>query len=137
MRRLPHLINNRNHREQVHKRLSTLPIVDQTNLRLRLRVDTILQVQNRTVVAVLALDARGHSAIWRLQEPAVLADDLVLGVARQALEAFGRVLDGAVVHFGVAHHEGAGEIHGADVDLRVWSVCDFDLSEKIRLVDTS
>jgi hypothetical protein len=31
------------------------------------------------------------------------------------------------VDFGVADYEGAGEVDGADVDLRVWSVGDFDL----------
>ena len=81
MRRLPHLINNRNHRQQIHKRLPALAIINQTNLRLRLRRDTILQIQHRIVIAVFALDTRCDFAVGRLEESAVLPDDFVLGVA--------------------------------------------------------
>ena len=81
MRRLPHLINNRNHRQQIHKRLPTLPIVNKRDLRLRLRRDAVLEIQHRIVIAVFALDTRCDFAVGRLEESAVLPDDFVLGVA--------------------------------------------------------
>ena len=130
MRRLPHLINNRNHGQQIHKRLSTLPIIDKRDLRLRLRRNAVLEVQHGIVIAVLALDARRDFTVGRLQEAAVLPDDFVARVACQALEGFGSVLDGGVVDFGVADDEGAGKVHGADVDLRVGTVGHFDLCKR-------
>ncbi len=108
MRHLSNLIYKRNHRQQIHKRLPTLAIINQANLRLRLCGYAILQIKDRIVIAVFALEARRHFAVGRLQEPAVLADDLVTSVTREALEGFGCIFYGRIVCFGIADYEGAG-----------------------------
>jgi hypothetical protein len=127
MRRLPHLIQNRNHSKQIHKRLTALPIIDQTNLRLTLCCNAILQIQHRIIIAVFSFDAGCDAPVRGLEESAVLTDDFVARVACQAFKGFGGVFDGGVVDFGVADYEGAGEVYSANVYLGVWATGDFDL----------
>lgn len=75
--RTTRLPSNRNHGEQIHKRLAASPVIDQANLSFGPRIDRVLQVQNRSVVDVLSLDAGFYIAIRRLQKSAVPAEDHV------------------------------------------------------------
>jgi hypothetical protein len=63
MRSLSHLVENRDHCKQIHERLATFPVVDKTDLRFRLCVDAILQVQDGIIVAILSLDPSRDLAI--------------------------------------------------------------------------
>ncbi|KAL1836285.1 hypothetical protein VTK73DRAFT_5107 [Phialemonium thermophilum] len=106
-------------RDQVQERLPALPVVDQAQLHLPPLLHLPLQGIDGAVLDELSLAPQLHPTVRGLQEPAVLAEDLVPTVPRQVLEVVGDVDDGTVVQGDVADDKRAGHVHGAELDLGV------------------
>lgn len=113
------LPRNRDHGQQIHKRLTATPIVDERDLRFALKIDHVLQVQNGVVIHIFASLSWLDVAVRRLQKPTVASEDHVLRVAGQTFEVVRAVHDRTIVSFSIAHDEGAGQVHGANIDFRI------------------
>jgi hypothetical protein len=86
-----------NHSQEVHERLTTSPVVDQTDLCFCSTFNHVFQIVDGVVVNIVALDTGLDFAIGCLQKAAISAKNHVSCVAGKAFEVFGAVNDGYVV----------------------------------------
>jgi hypothetical protein len=116
------VVFQRNHRQKVHKWLTTFAIIDQADLGFFDIVDTPFEVEDGCIVTVLSCYTCFYFAIWGLKETAILASNLMLCVSCQPLEAFGAEFNGFVMFAGIADDECAGQIHGSNIYLWIGPV---------------
>jgi hypothetical protein len=95
---------DRDHREQVHKRLASFPVVDKTCLDFRPLRDHVLQVEYDIIVHV-SFYSRLHLAIRCLKKTTIPPQDLEPSIAGKTLKDIGAVDDWNVMLSYITHHK--------------------------------
>lgn len=115
------------HGEDVDEGGAVLAEVEDLELDLVVGLDGAAHGAHGVLVDVLAGRLAADLASRGLQEAAVLAHDLLVGVARQQAEGLGGVDDGRVGLLEVAEQQGDGAVDGAELDLGVRAAGDAEL----------
>ncbi len=93
----------RDHGQQIHKRLSSLAIVDETKLDFFSSADLVLQRQNRTVIDILPPHPRLYVSVRALKETTISAQNFQIRIACKPLEDVRAVDDRHVMQTDIAH----------------------------------
>jgi hypothetical protein len=108
-----------NHSQEVHERLTTSPVVNQANLCFCAILDHVLEVIDRVIIDVVALDARLNFTIRGLEEATISSKNHVPRVTGKSFEILGTIHDRDVVQLSVTHDKGTGQINRANIDLGI------------------
>jgi hypothetical protein len=124
---LPPIHHDRNHGQHIGETLSVLLKVDDFKLDLPPLFESLLHFSDSFLLDIAAGRPGLNLSAWGLEEPAVVASDLVKGVAGHVGEGRRSVDDGVIWQCHVAENEGAGVVDGAEIYPGVWSEADGSL----------
>lgn len=119
-----------NHRDEVHERLSTLAVVDDTGLDLTTVMNRGSQTMDSLSVDKSTLRTRDNLAIGALQEPAITADNLVFGITSQPFECVRDVHNRVIVPRDITQDKGTRQVHCTNIDLGIRSHRDSALDNR-------
>lgn len=123
----PPIHHDRNHGQHIDEALAVLLEVDDFQLDLPPLFERLLHLPDGFLLDIAAGRPGVDLSVWGLEEPAVVAADLVKGVAGHVGEGRGSVNDGLVRQCHVAENEGARVVDGAEIYPGVWSEADGSL----------
>lgn len=125
----PPVHHDGDHGQHIDEALAVLLEVDDFQLDLPPLFERLLHLPDGFLLDVAAGRPGVDLSVWGLEEPAVVAPDLVKGVAGHVGEGRRGVDDGLVWQCHVAENEGAGVVDGAEIYPGVWSEADGSLGK--------
>ena len=129
---LPLIHHDRNHGQHIDETLSVLLKVDDFKLDLSPLFESLLHFSDGFLLDIAAVRPSENLSAWGLEEPAVVASDLVKGVTGHAGEGWRSVDDGLIWQCHVAENEGAGVVDRAKVYPWVWPEVDGSLDTSVN-----
>jgi hypothetical protein len=124
--------SDRDHGQQIHKRLPAVPIIDQADLRFLLLLNHLSEIAHGVIVNIFALHTGIYFAVGILEKSAILSYNFRSLVAGEALEVIGAVNYRHILCSRIAHYEGAGQIYVSYIDLRIGSLGHTVLAIRVR-----